>query len=64
MTWLAWRQARAQIAAALAAVAATAVAADAAGRGDSTLRLWLSVLVVVVPGILGVFWRAPLVPVT
>src|ERR1022692_2592454 len=61
MTWLAWRQARAQIAVALGTTAAVAVAAAAAGRGDSTLRLWLSVLVVVVPGILGVFWGAPLV---
>ncbi len=61
MTWLAWRQARAQIVAALAAVAAIAVAAVAAGRADSTLRLWLPVLVVVVPGILGVLWGAPLV---
>src|ERR1035438_10789054 len=61
MIWLAWRQARTQIAVALAAVAAAAVAAAAAGRGDSTLRLWLSVLVVVVPGLLGVFWGAPLV---
>lgn len=61
MTWLAWRQARAQSAAALAAVVALAVAAVTAGRGDSALRLWLSVLVVVAPGILGVFWGAPLV---
>jgi len=61
MTWVAWRQARAQTAAALAAVAALAAAAVAAGRGDSTLRLWLSVLVVVIPGLLGVFWGAPLV---
>jgi ABC-type transport system involved in multi-copper enzyme maturation permease subunit len=61
MTWLAWRQARTQIAVALAAAAVVAGAATAAGRGDSTLRLWLSVLVVVVPCILGVFWGAPLV---
>ncbi len=61
MTWLAWRQARMQIAVALAATAAVAVAAAAVGRGDDTLRLWLSVLVVVAPGILGVFWGAPLV---
>ena len=61
MIWLAWRQARAQIAVALAATAVVAVAAVAEGRGDSTLRQWLSVLVVVVPGILGVFWGAPLV---
>jgi len=61
MIWLAWRQARAQIAVALGVTGAVAVAAVAAGRGDSTLRLWLSVLVVVVPGVLGVFWGAPLV---
>src|SRR6202035_5272292 len=61
MTWLAWRQARTQIAVALAATAAVAVAAAVAGRGGSTLRLWLSVLVVVAPGLLGVFWGAPLV---
>jgi ABC-type transport system involved in multi-copper enzyme maturation permease subunit len=42
--------------------AAIAVASTtAAGRGDTTLRLWLSVLVVVVPGLLGAFWGAPLV---
>jgi hypothetical protein len=61
MTWLAWRQARSQLAIALAAVAAVAIAAVAAGRGDGTLRLWLSVLVVTAPGLLGVFWGAPLV---
>lgn len=61
MTWFAWRQARTAITVALAATAAVAVAAVAAGRTDSTLRLWLSVLVVVVPGLLGVFWGAPLV---
>ncbi len=61
MTWLAWRQARTQIVVVLAAVATIAVAAVAAGRSGSTLRLWLSVLVVVLPGVLGVFWGAPLV---
>jgi hypothetical protein len=61
MTWLAWRQARAQIAAGVAAAAAVAVLAAGAGRGDTTLRVWLSALVVVIPGILGVFWGAPLV---
>jgi ABC-type transport system involved in multi-copper enzyme maturation permease subunit len=30
-------------------------------RHDSTLRVWLGVIVVVVPGISGVFWGAPLV---
>jgi hypothetical protein len=61
MTWLAWRQSRAQIMIAVAAVLAVAVAAFASGRADTTLRLWLSVLVVVLPGLLGVFWGAPLV---
>jgi hypothetical protein len=61
VTWLAWRQARAQAAVALAAAVAVAAAAVAAGRGDGTARLWLSVLVVVIPGLLGVFWGAPLV---
>jgi hypothetical protein len=61
MMWLAWRQARAQIAVALLATAAVAVAAGAAGRGDSTLRPWLTAAVVVVPGLLGAFWGAPLV---
>lgn len=61
MTWLAWRQSRARLAFALAAAAAIAVAAMAGGRADGTARLWLSALVVVVPGILGMFWGAPLV---
>lgn len=61
MTWLAWRQARAQSAIGLAAVLAVAVAAVAAGRTDTMLRLWLSTLVVVVPGLFGAFWGAPLV---
>jgi hypothetical protein len=61
VTWLAWRQARAQAAAAACAACAVAVAALAAGRGDTTARLWLSVLVVALPGLLGAFWGAPLV---
>src|SRR5215472_7781451 len=61
MTWSAWRQARAQIAVTLAAAGALAVVAVTVGRADSTLRLWLSVLIVVVPGVLGVFGGAPLV---
>jgi hypothetical protein len=60
MIWLAWRQARAQTACALAAVAAVAIAALAAGRADTAVRLWLSIAVVVLPGLLGVFWGAPL----
>ncbi|MGH3209609.1 MAG: hypothetical protein ACRDNO_17805 [Trebonia sp.] len=61
MIWLAWRQSRAQTMITLAAVLAVAAAAFATGRTDTTLRLWLSVLAVVVPGLLGVFWGAPLV---
>lgn len=61
MTWFAWRRARAQIMIAAAAVLAVAAVAFAVGRADSTLRLWLSVLVVVLPGLLGAFWGAPLV---
>jgi ABC-type transport system involved in multi-copper enzyme maturation permease subunit len=30
-------------------------------RNDSTLRTWLGVLVIVTPGIIGIFWGAPLV---
>ena len=30
-------------------------------RNDRTLRLWLGILVIVVPGIIGIFWGAPLV---
>ena len=61
MTWLAWRQARAQLAIALTVILAVAVTALVAGRADSTLRQWLSVLVIVAPGLCGVFWGAPLV---
>lgn len=61
MIWLAWRQSRAQTMIALAGVLAVSAAAFASGRTDTTLRLWLSVLAVVVPGLLGVFWGAPLV---
>jgi hypothetical protein len=61
MTWLAWRQARLQTAVAIACVAAVLLVAVAAGRHDSTLRMWLGVLVIVAPGILGMFWGAPLV---
>jgi hypothetical protein len=61
MIWLAWRQSRAQTMIALAAVLAVAAAVFASGRTDTTLRAWLSVLAVVVPGLLGVFWGAPLV---
>jgi hypothetical protein len=30
-------------------------------RDDSTLRTWLGVLVIVTPGVIGIFWGAPLV---
>ena len=61
MTWLAWRQSRAQAMIAAAAVLAVAAAAFTSGRSDTVIRLWLSVLVVVAPGLLGMFWGAPLV---
>ncbi|HTR94700.1 MAG TPA: hypothetical protein VMI73_23465 [Trebonia sp.] len=61
MIWLAWRQARVQVAIALTMTLAVAVTVLAAHRADSTLRQWLSVLVIVVPGLLGAFWGAPLV---
>jgi ABC-2 family transporter protein len=61
MIWLAWRQSRAQTIIALAAVLAVTAVAFASGRTDTTIRMWLSVLAVVVPGLLGVFWGAPLV---
>ena len=61
MTWFAWRQARAQVLTALAVVLVVAAVAFAGGRASTMLRMWLSVLVVVVPGLLGAFWGAPLV---
>jgi hypothetical protein len=61
MTWFAWRQARAQTLIALAAVLVVAIVAFADGRTSTMLRMWLSVLVVVFPGLLGAFWGAPLV---
>jgi len=61
MIWLAWRQARVPVAAGLAMVAAVAVVAVTAGRADVAARLWLSAVVVMLPGLLGVFWGAPLV---
>jgi hypothetical protein len=61
MIWFAWRRSRAQHVAAAAAIAVVAVVASLADRGDGTFRLWLGVLVAVVPGILGMFWGAPLV---
>jgi len=57
-----WLQLRAQAAAVAGAIAL--LAAAAAGllhRDDAVARLWLGVLVVVAPGLLGMFWGAPLV---
>lgn len=61
MTWLSWRQARAQTMIAIVCVAAVLLAAITASHQNGTLRMWLGVLVVVAPGIVGVFWGAPLV---
>jgi hypothetical protein len=57
-----WLQLRAQAAVVAGALALLAVAA--AGllhRDDSTARMWLTVLVLVAPALLGMFWGAPLV---
>jgi hypothetical protein len=43
------------------ATAACSVARAAFLRTDSSVRVWLGVIVVVVPGVTGVFWGAPLV---
>jgi ABC-2 family transporter protein len=40
---------------------ACAVAGDALLRNDKTLALWLGILVLVIPGLIGLFWGAPLV---
>jgi hypothetical protein len=61
MTEFAWRQTRTQTAAVAAALVVIVVAANVAGRQGATLRLWLDVLVITVPGVLGLFWGAPLV---
>jgi hypothetical protein len=61
---LAWRQFRGQAAVAAGALAAVAIVSAASSvhsRYDSGLRTWLGVLVVVTPGVLGLFWGAPLV---
>jgi len=36
-------------------------AASAFLRNDSTIRTWLGILILVIPGIIGMFWGAPLV---
>ena len=64
MIRFAWRQfrGRAAVAAgALAVVAIVSAVTSAHSRDDSGLRTGLGVLVVVTPGVLGLFWGAPLV---
>jgi ABC-type transport system involved in multi-copper enzyme maturation permease subunit len=61
MIGFAWRQARAQNATAAVAIAVVAIIAALASRDDGTLRLWLGVLVVAVPAVVGMFCGAPLV---
>jgi hypothetical protein len=58
------RMTRAQNLTAAAAIAIVAIVAAITGPHagqDGTLRLWLGVVVVVVPGLVGMFWGAPLV---
>jgi hypothetical protein len=62
MTRFTWLQFRTQVAVAAGAIALLAVAA--AGllrRDDGSARLWLGVLVLVAPALIGMFWGAPLV---
>jgi hypothetical protein len=62
MIRFAWLQFRAQAMVVAGALALLAIAA--AGllhRDDGTARLWLGVLVLVAPGLIGMFWGAPLV---
>ena len=64
MIRVAWRQFRAQAAVtagALAAVAIVSAVSSVHSRYDSGLRTWLGVLVAAAPGVLGLFWGAPLV---
>ena len=58
-TWLQFRAQAAVVAAALALLAIAA--AGLLHRDDGTARLWLGVLVLVAPGLIGMFWGAPLV---
>ena len=62
MTRFTWLQFRAQAAVVAGALALLAVAAvGLLHRDDGTARLWLGVLVLVAPGLIGMFWGAPLV---
>jgi hypothetical protein len=57
-----WLQLRAQAAVVAGALALLAVAAAGLlDRHDSSARLWLGVLVLVTPALIGMFWGAPLV---
>ena len=56
-----WLRSRAQAAAAVCLIAVLAVVTAATGHNHGSLRLWLGVLVAVVPAIIGMFWGAPLV---
>jgi len=58
-TWLQFRAQAVVVAGALALLAVAA--AGLLHRDDGTVRLWLGVLVLVAPGLIGMFWGAPLV---
>jgi hypothetical protein len=56
-----WLQFRAQVVVVGGTFALLAVAAGLLHRGDGSARLWLGVLVLVTPALIGMFWGAPLV---
>ena len=58
-TWLQFRAQALVVAGALAVLAVAA--AGLLHRDDGTARLWLGVLVLVAPALIGMFWGAPLV---
>ncbi len=58
-TWLQFRTQAVVVASALALLAVAA--AGLLHRDDGTARLWLGVLVLVTPALIGMFWGAPLV---
>jgi hypothetical protein len=58
-TWLQFRAQAAVVAGALALLAAAA--AGLLHRDDAAVKDWLGVLVLVAPGLIGMFWGAPLV---